>query len=62
MTYLETHRPPFVPTGRPVRRFVAGLVVLAVLFGALWLSDPVAPRLGTGVARRVRDHRICAQP
>lgn len=47
MTELETHRPSYVPTGRPVRRFVVAQVVLAVLFAALWWSGLVAPRLGS---------------
>jgi hypothetical protein len=57
MTDLEAHVPPIAPVGRPerpvrtarpVRRFVVAQVVLAVLFGALWWSGLVAPRLGLG--------------
>jgi len=48
MTDLQTQRPPYVPTGRPVRRFVVAQVVLVALFGALWWSGLVAPRLGLG--------------
>lgn len=47
MTDLKTQR-PYVPGGRPVRRFVVVLVVLAFLFGALWWSGLAAPRLGLG--------------
>jgi len=48
MTDLQTNRPSYVPTGRPVRRFVVAQVALATLFGALWWSGLVAPRLGLG--------------
>lgn len=48
MTDLTTDRPPYVPTVRPVRRFVIWQVVVAVVFGALWFSGLVAPRLGLG--------------
>ncbi|MEA2973258.1 MAG: hypothetical protein QOG82_1716 [Actinomycetota bacterium] len=48
MTDLETYRPPTIPAGRPVHRFVAAWLALALLFGALWWSGLVAPRLSLG--------------
>lgn len=36
---------PFVPKAWPVRRFVLALVLLGVVFGALWWSGLAAPRL-----------------
>lgn len=48
MTDLETLVAPTGRTVRPVRRFVVAQLVLAVLFGALWWSGLVAPRLRLG--------------
>lgn len=48
MTDLVTDRTPYLPTARPVRRFVVALVSLAVLFGALWWSGLVTPRVTHG--------------
>lgn len=36
---------PYVPAGHPVRRFVVGIVVVAVALGALWWSGMGSPRL-----------------
>jgi len=45
MRTTVTEYQPFVPTARPVRRFVAVLAVVAVVFGALWWSGYAAPRI-----------------
>ncbi|MEA2704760.1 MAG: hypothetical protein QOD63_2705 [Actinomycetota bacterium] len=52
MNTLDTGRtptsqspPPFVPTARPVRRFVVALAVVAGALVALWWSALLAPRL-----------------
>ena len=46
----------FVPTGRPVIRFVAALSGIAAVFAALWWSGLVAPRLAVTVSGDF-DHR-----
>lgn len=51
MTDLKTYVPLSVKTGRPVRpvrRFVVAQLVLALIFGALWWSGLVAPRMSLG--------------
>jgi hypothetical protein len=42
---IPTEPPPFVPTARPVRRFVVALAILAVVLVLLWWSAVLAPRL-----------------
>jgi hypothetical protein len=42
----------FVPSGHPVRRFVAGLAAVAAVFVALWWTGLVAPRLELSVDDR----------
>ncbi len=50
MRTTMTESQPFVPTARPVRRFVAVLAVVAVAFGAWWWSGYAAPRISAKAA------------
>jgi hypothetical protein len=45
MTGPQTDLAVYLPTGRPVARFVIAQVVVAVLLGALWWTGLAAPRL-----------------
>lgn len=42
----------FVPTGNPVRRFVAGVAAVAAVFIGLWWTGLVAPRVAVAVDER----------
>lgn len=57
MTDVAVTRPVFVPSGRPVRRFVVAQLLLALLFGALWWSGLTAPRLNASTESTTYDER-----